>query len=96
VNSAVDVVVQLARTADGTRRTVAVDFLTSRRREDFRLARVMHFDPKGGVDRRGAYVRHPVPRGLAEKLWFNDEQMPRGFDVDSGDGEEGGGVAWSS
>lgn len=95
VNAAVDVVVQLLRTADGTRRTVAVDFLSSSRREDFRLSQIMHFDPKGGPDRRGEFVRHPLPRAFAEKLWFKDEQVPEGFEVIRGSGDEGGGVTWS-
>jgi pilus assembly protein CpaF len=95
VNGAIDIVVQLLRHADGTRRTVAVDYLTSRRREDFRLARIMHFDPHAGVDRRGDFVRHPVPRILAEKLAHRDERLPAGFAVADGPGEEGGGVTWS-
>ena len=96
VNGAVDVVVQLLRTADGTRRTVAVDFLTSRRREEYRLAQVMHFDPHGGSDGRGGFQRHPLPAGLAAKLRAKDEPVPAGFVVAAGDGEEGGGVTWSS
>jgi pilus assembly protein CpaF len=95
VNGAIDIVVQLLRHADGTRRTVAVDYLTSRRREDFRLARIMHFDPHAGEDRRGDFVRHPIPRVLAEKLSQRDERLPTGFTVADGDGEEGGGVTWS-
>jgi pilus assembly protein CpaF len=96
VNAAVDVIVQLLRTADGTRRTVAVDFLSSSRREDFRLSQIMHFDPKGGPDGRGEFVRHGVPRAFAEKLWFKDEQLPDGFEVIRGAGDEGGGVTWSA
>ena len=63
VNAAVDLVVQLLRTADGTRRTVAVDYLTSRRREDFRLARVMHFDARGGPERPRRVRAPPRARG---------------------------------
>ena len=96
VNAAVDLVVQLLRTADGTRRTVAVDYLTSRRREDFRLARVMHFDARGGPQRRGDFVRHRVPVALADKLAARDEPLPAGFEVATDDGDEGGGVTWSS
>lgn len=98
VNGAVDVVVQLLRTADGTRRTVAVDFLTSRRREEYRLAQVMHFDPHTGPQGRGGFERHPLPAGLVAKLRARDEPVPDGFTVATGDGdgEEGGGVTWSS
>ena len=96
VNAAVDLVVQLLRTADGTRRTVAVDYLTSRRREDFRLARVMHFDARGGPQARGDFVRHRIPPALAAKLDAADEPLPEGFEVATDDGDEGGGVTWSS
>ncbi len=96
VNAAVDVVVQLLRTADGTRRTVAVDFLTSRRREDFRLARVMHFDARGGPQGRGGFVRHAVPAAMVQKLAAGDQGLPDGFEVATDDGDEGGGVTWSS
>jgi pilus assembly protein CpaF len=96
VNGAVDVVVQLLRTADGTRRTVAVDYLTSRRREDYRLARIMHFEPHAGPDGRGGFERHALPKALAAKLRARDEPLPAGFEVAADDGEEGGGITWSS
>jgi pilus assembly protein CpaF len=98
VNAAVDVVVQLMRTADGTRRTVAVDYLSSTRRQDFRLLQITHWDPRGGDDGRGAFVRHPLPRAFADKLVFKGEEVPPDFTVAGSDtgGDEGGGVAWSA
>jgi pilus assembly protein CpaF len=98
VNAAVDVVVQLMRTADGTRRTVAVDYLSSTRRQEFRLAQITHWDPRGGDDGRGEYLRHPLPKAFAEKLVFKGEQVPPGFLVagDDDHGDEGGGVTWSA
>ena len=96
VNAAVDVVVQLLRAPDGTRRTVQVDSLVSRRREEFRLAQIMHFDPEGGTDGRGGYVRHAVPRGLALKLRQRGEQLPPGWSVAEDEGDTGGTVPWSS
>ncbi|MFC3689740.1 CpaF family protein [Aquipuribacter hungaricus] len=95
VNAAVDVVVQLLRAPDGTRRTVQVDSLVSRRREEFRLAQIMHFEPQGG-DGRGRYVQHPVPRGLALKLRQRGEPLPEGWTVADDEGDTGGTVPWSS
>ncbi len=97
VNGAVDLIVQLVRAADGTRRTVAVDFLTSRRREEYRLHRIMHFDPMAG-DGRGEFVRHDLPAALAEKLRVRAQPVPAGFSVarSGSRDDEGGGVTWSS
>ena len=44
INSAVDVVVQLSRGADGTRRVTEIAAVASRRREDFALATIVRFD----------------------------------------------------
>ena len=45
INSAIDVIVQLERGADGRRRIVEVAAVSSRLREEFRLATIMRFDP---------------------------------------------------
>ena len=92
VNSSIDLVVQLVRGADGSRRIVEVAYLSSRRREDFALSRVVHWD---GAAR--SFVRHPVHHQLAARLRERDEPLPDGFvaaDPHS-DGDAGGGVAWS-
>ena len=55
INSAIDVIVQLERGADGRRRIIEVAAVSSRLREEFRLATIMRFDPDPiGADR----VRH--------------------------------------
>ncbi len=95
VNTAIEVIVQLVRAADGTRRAVAVDLLGSRRREEYRLTRIMHFDPRAGAKGLGDFVRHPLPAALVDKLEMNNEKLPDGFEVTDGDGDEGGGVTWS-
>ena len=99
VNSAIDLVVQLVRGQDGLRRIVDVGFLSSRRREDFVLNRLSHWDVRA-VDSsgtRGAFVQHPMHPRLAERLTNAGEEVPHGFVVarDGGELEEGGGVAWS-
>ena len=56
----------------------------------------MHFDPHSGPDGRGGFERHPLPAGLVAKLRAKDEPLPAGFAIATDDGEEGGGVTWSS
>jgi pilus assembly protein CpaF len=84
VNSAIDVVVQLQRFADGARRVTEVGFLTSSRREDFELRTVARYDARaagsGGV--AGAMLRAPLPAALADRLRRGGQDVPPGWDVD--------------
>lgn len=99
VNSSVDLVVQLVRGADGGRRVVDVGYLTSRRREEFTLSRILHWDTSqttpGGT--RGQFVRHPVDRRLVARLEERGESLPEGFEVAETDQavDPAGGVPWS-
>ena len=70
VNSAVDVVVQLQRGADGSRRVVEVGYVTSRRREPYDVVRVMHHDAEAAAadPATGGFVRHPLPPALRDRL----------------------------
>ena len=45
VNNAIDLVVQLSRHADGTRRITQIAYVVSARREDYRLHTLAEFDP---------------------------------------------------
>jgi pilus assembly protein CpaF len=76
VNSAIDVVVQLTRFADGTRRIVQLAYLTSARREDYRLVTLNQFDPI-----RRTFVRHPVPPKLVAALAAAGESLPEGWEI---------------
>jgi pilus assembly protein CpaF len=79
INGAIDVIIHLARTADGVRRMVEICTLASRRRETFRLATIVNFDQEPlGPDRvvRGRFRYYPVPRHLAERLMIAGEQVP--------------------
>jgi len=84
VNSAIDVVVQLQRFADGARRVTEVGFLTSSRREDFELRTLARYDSRapgtGGV--AGAMLRAPLPAALADRLRRGGQDVPAGWDVD--------------
>jgi len=87
INNAVDVLVQLARFSDGSRRMVEVTAVTSRRREEFRLERVMHFeaDPVG-PDRvvTGSFACHPLPPDMVDRLRLRGETVPAVFLPSSG------------
>lgn len=99
VNSSIDLVLQLVRTPDGTRRVVELSYLSSRRREDFKLNRLVHWDPRaiGPAGTAGSFIRHPVHPALADRLEDRGEKLPEGFDrAYDGQGlDEGGGVSWS-
>jgi len=84
INSAVDVIVHLARAVDGTRRIVEIATVASRRRETFRLATLADFLPEPlTADRvvRGQFVHHPLPRPLADRLLLAGEAVPAAFGV---------------
>jgi pilus assembly protein CpaF len=82
LNNAIDVIVQLSRFADGSRRMIEVSAVVSRRREELSLARVMHFEPDpAGPDRvvTGRFLPHQLPGDLAERLRLRGETVPAAF-----------------
>ncbi|NGO09875.1 CpaF family protein [Streptomyces sp. HC44] len=84
INSAVDVVVQLARHADGSRKVTEIALLVSHGREQFRIAPVTRFVPRPtGPDRvvHGHFEHLPLPRPVAEKLYVAGEPLPSAFRV---------------
>jgi pilus assembly protein CpaF len=84
INSAIDVIVQLARGPDGSRRLVEVTALASRHRETFRLATLADFAQEPlGADRvvRGRFRHFPVPEAIAERLLLAGESVPAAFGV---------------
>jgi pilus assembly protein CpaF len=87
INGAIDVIIHLARMADGVRRMVEICTLASRRRETFRLATVVNFEQEPlGPDRvvRGRFRYYPLPRPLAERLVLAGEQVPPQLGVATG------------
>lgn len=70
VNNAIDIVVQLSRGNDGTRRITDVSYVASRNREDFDVVPIMKWDPEadGPSGTRGAFVQFGLPQRLEEKL----------------------------
>jgi pilus assembly protein CpaF len=84
INSAVDVIIQLARFADGSRKIVEIVLLASHGREVFRIASVARFDARpmssdGKV--HGAFEHLAVPRRAAERLHMVGETVPPVFGV---------------
>jgi pilus assembly protein CpaF len=84
INSAVDVIVQLSRFADGTRKITEVALLTSHGRQPFKIATLARFTPQPvSADRviRGWFEHLPLPRRVAERLYIASEPIPASFGV---------------
>jgi pilus assembly protein CpaF len=88
VNNAVDVIVQLDRGPDGSRRISSVDVLESRKREPYRLRTVSEFVAEPiGPDRivRGVHSVLLLPWTLAERLRLAGEDLAAlGLGVEEG------------
>lgn len=87
INSAVDIIVQLNRGADGTRRVVEVATVTSTRREEFTLRPLVRFDHEPlGPDLvvRGTMRQFEVPAQLADRLWLTGNPLPADIPVEAG------------
>ncbi|AZM55185.1 secretion protein [Streptomyces sp. WAC 01529] len=84
INSAVDVVVQLARHSDGSRKIAEIVLLVSHGRQQFRIAPVTRFVPRPiGPDRvvHGHFEHLPLPREIADKLYGAGEPVPPAYGV---------------
>ncbi|PID53512.1 MAG: hypothetical protein CSB46_07660 [Micrococcales bacterium] len=70
VNSAIDVIIQLGRQLDRSRRVTDVSFVHSKRQQDFELIPLMTFDRIGRDDQgnAGRFVPHPLPRAFLDRL----------------------------
>ncbi len=84
INSAVDVIVQLTRFADGARRITEVALLESHGSEPYRLATVARFHARPmTADGRvhGAFEYHPLPRRTADRLYMASQPLPQAFGI---------------
>src|SRR3954451_14387835 len=82
INSAIHVIVQIDRFADGARRISEVAAVASSRREQFRLGTVARFDADPiGPDRQvtGTFRHFPLPAAVAEHLRLSGETIPPRF-----------------
>ncbi|WP_149183879.1 CpaF family protein [Streptomyces sp. TRM49041] len=90
INSAVDVMVQLTRHADGARRITEIAIVDSHGREEYRIVTVCRFDaqpmtPDGRV--HGTFAHYPLPRRVAERLYMHNEATPAAFGVAHSDAQ---------
>jgi pilus assembly protein CpaF len=88
INSAIDVIVQLERAADGKRRIVEVAAVASARRDTFRLATVMRFQPDpAGAERSvtGRFLHYPLPELVRSRLTLAAQPWPPVFTVAQAD-----------
>ncbi|WP_407077705.1 CpaF family protein [Streptomyces phytohabitans] len=90
INSAVDVIVQLARLADGSRKIVEICLLASHGRESFEIVPVSRFDARPmSPDARvhGTFTHLPLPRRTAARLAMAGEAVPPAFGVAAADAQ---------
>ena len=88
INSAVDVIVQLTRHADGARKITEIAVLDSHGRDNYRIVTVARFDARpmsadGLIHGRFQYF--PLPRGTAQRLYMAGQPLPQAFGVAASD-----------
>jgi len=84
INSAVDVIIQLTRHGDGSRRVTEIAVVDSYGREDYRIVSVCRFDalPMAADGRvYGRFAYFPVPRRVADRFYMANETVPPAFGV---------------
>ncbi|MFF4897032.1 CpaF family protein [Streptomyces sp. NPDC001068] len=84
INSAVEILVQLTRFADGVRRITEIAVLDSHGSEPYRLVTVARFDAlpmthDGHV--HGTFRYFPLPRRTADRLYMASQPIPQAFGV---------------
>ncbi|WP_328330743.1 MULTISPECIES: CpaF family protein [unclassified Streptomyces] len=87
INSAVDVIVQLSRHADGSRKVSELVLLVSHGRERFQISTVSRFRAQPMTADRvvhGRFEHLPLPRRIAERLYLANEALPPAFGVVEG------------
>lgn len=84
INSAVDVIIQLTRFADGARRITEIALLDSHGSEPYRLVTVARFNAQPmAADGRiyGRFEYSPLPRRTVDRLYMASQPMPQAFGV---------------
>ncbi len=82
INSAIDVVVQLSRLPDGSRRLTEIALLVSRHREQYQMHPVYRFvtDPwRGSGEVTGRTEYHPLPDVYADRIRTSGQPVPDEF-----------------
>ncbi|MEW1797179.1 CpaF family protein [Streptomyces niveus] len=84
INSAVDVIVQLTRHADGSRRVTEIAIVDSHGRDEYRIVSVCRYlaQPMAADGRiHGHFEYYPLPRRIADRLYMQSEAIPPAFGV---------------
>lgn len=84
INSAIDVLVQLERGADGSRRVAEVQYVVSQHRDAYEIAPLVTFESEPlGPERivRGRFRMHPLPGVLKHRLAQAGEALAEGVAV---------------
>ncbi|MGW2860278.1 CpaF family protein [Streptomyces sp. NPDC001205] len=84
INSAVDVIVQLTRHADGSRRITEIAALDSHGRDPYRIASMARFNARPmTADGRihGEFQYYPLPRRIVDRLYMAGQPIPQAFGV---------------
>jgi pilus assembly protein CpaF len=80
VASAVDLIVQLSRLRDGTRRVIAISEVVGMEGDIITLADLFMFDFEAGVDENGKFVGTLIPTGIrpsfSEDLAYQGIELP--------------------
>jgi pilus assembly protein CpaF len=84
INSAVDIIVQLTRHPDGSRRITEIAIVDSHGREEYRIVSVCRYiaQPMAADGRvYGHFEYYPLPRRIAERLYLKSEPISPAFGV---------------
>ncbi|MBK3585526.1 CpaF family protein, partial [Streptomyces sp. MBT57] len=84
INSAVDVIVQLTRHADGTRKITEIAVLDSHGRDPYRIVTVARFNgqPMASDGRIYGHFQYlPLPRKIADRLYMASQPIPQAFGI---------------
>ncbi|WP_405601561.1 CpaF family protein [Streptomyces sp. NBC_01410] len=84
INSAVDVIVQLTRHADGSRKITEIAVLDSHGREPFKIVSVCRFLSRPmGADGKiyGQFEYYPLPRRVADRFYMTGQPVPQAFGI---------------
>ncbi|MER6994318.1 CpaF family protein [Streptomyces sp. NPDC000410] len=88
INSALDVIVQLTRHADGSRKITEIAILASHGREAFKIITVckFHAQPMAADGKiHGHFEYYPLPRRIADRLYMASQPIPQAFGVAQSD-----------
>ncbi|WP_455352767.1 CpaF family protein [Streptomyces sp. SYSU K217416] len=90
INSALDVIVQLTRHADGSRRITEIAIIDSHGREPFKIVSVCRFlaQPMAADGRiHGHFEYYPIPRRIADRFFMASQPVPQAFGVAMSDAQ---------